>query len=83
MGTPNVPTTTAALLEQHQWARDIPAADLDDVLADLADAADNPTELENTIRSWEETAAIYADQELLARLTRPVDFIDGGGVPRP
>jgi hypothetical protein len=83
MSTHNVPTTADELLEQYVWARQLPTFDLGDVLADLADAADDPTELKDTIRSWEETAAIFADQELLARLTRPVDFIDGRDVPRP
>jgi hypothetical protein len=43
----------------------------------------NNAHVEGVVAAWRSAAEIYADPELYARLTRPLDDSDYGPVPMP
>lgn len=46
-------------------------------------AMGNNAAVETVVAAWQHTAEIYADPELFAKLTRPLDDVDYGPVPCP
>jgi hypothetical protein len=72
------------------WVRHLPdddarrefAAEWLDTLSAAADMGNNAA-VEGLVAGWRSTAEIYADPELFAILTRELDDIDYGPVPRP
>ncbi|SDD00303.1 DUF6247 family protein [Actinokineospora iranica] len=77
-----------SLIDEFPWADALPEADRRQFVADFARAFSASAEigqwalLDQTIREWRSTAAIHADPELAANLTRPIDD-DFGTIPAP
>lgn len=71
------------------WVRHLPeqahpefAAEWLDALTSSA-ALGNNAAVETVVAAWQHTAEIYADPELFAKLTGPLDDVDYGPVPCP
>jgi hypothetical protein len=86
LADPKLGSSLPALLQHAMpWARPLPADELRQFAADLAEAAASddraPERLAALLREWRATAEAYADPEILAALTTaPVDC---GPVPEP
>jgi hypothetical protein len=71
------------------WVRFLPAGQDRQFLVELVETVRASAELGNMaalapmLAAWRDTAEIYADPELYAALTVPLDEADGGPVPRP
>jgi hypothetical protein len=71
------------------WVRHLPEAAWQEFAAEWLEALSAAGELANgaavegLVAGWRSTAEIYADPELYAILTRDLDGIDYGPVPRP
>ncbi|WP_018352175.1 hypothetical protein [Longispora albida] len=70
------------------WVRFLPDDDKSEFAAEFVDTAEAAASINNVapisvlLTQWRHTAEVYADPELLAILTRPLDG-DFGPVPRP
>jgi hypothetical protein len=79
-----------SLIDEFPWADALPEQDPREFVADFARAFHASAELgqwsllDQTIREWRDTAAVYADPELLAQLTASLTVDDDyGPVLRP
>ena len=79
---------TEALLDEFAWTDSLPKDDANQFIKDFVRAFRASAELgqwallDQTIREWQATAAIHADNELAKRLSTPIEG-DFGPVPRP
>jgi len=77
-----------ALTEEFPWLELLPVDSLAEFAADFVKATRVSAELgqwsvlAQTLREWKATAAVYAEPQVLAQLSRPIDT-DHGAVPNP
>jgi hypothetical protein len=78
-----------ALPDVFPWVRFLPTIQVREFLVELVDTIAASAELGNVaalapvVAAWRDTAEIYADPELHAALSRPLDDSDQGPVTRP
>lgn len=78
-----------ALPDVFPWVRFLPTAQVRQFLVELVETVRASAELDNmaalapVVAAWRDTAEIYADPQLFAELTAPLDGTDYGRVPWP
>ncbi|WP_419554757.1 hypothetical protein [Candidatus Poriferisodalis sp.] len=80
---------SAALSDAYPWVAYLPCEECElfaeELTQELLAAASvgNYAPVAQLVREWQSTAEVYADPELLRRLSEPIEVTHGGPVPYP